>query len=437
MPDLLGEHVQDALHREVGLVRAEAAHGARRRVVGVDRGGLDVHVGHAERAAGMTRGALEDLAADAGVGAVVAGDPRPDRDEVALRVAAGGVVEPHRVALDVEPQALAPGELEQHRAAGRDGEQRGLALDAEVLLAAERAAGGDLGHEDLARLQPQERRDLAPVLPGALPGGVDVHPVRGDGRAIRPDRAPRNGEGGLGLQERMLDGGGPEAGAGHVRGAGEGRVHVTAPHDGAGDDVAALVDLGRAVGEGREGIGDGGERFQLHLDQGGSGGGGLPRLSGDRGQHVAHVPDDLALRDQERPVRADQALLATAWDIGCGQHRNHAGNRTRCRRVDGAHEGARDAREAQRTVEHARRHEIAHEGLLAQGELMALVARTGHGLHAGRLAAADGGGERDRIDDRRVPGAAAEVAGQDAGDGLSGRLRVPSQEGLGLHHDAR
>ena len=47
-----------------------------------------------------------------------------------------------------------------------------------------------------------------------------------------------------------------------------------------------------------------GSCFQLHVDQGGGCGGRLSRLRGDRGQHVAHVPDDLALRDQERPVRA-------------------------------------------------------------------------------------------------------------------------------------
>ena len=308
-------------------------------------------------------------------------------------------------------------------------EQRGLALDAQVLLAAERAAGGDLGDEDLARVAaPGTRRPGGgpPRRPGRAsrrgPGG-------GDGRAVRPDRAPRDGEGGLGLQERVLDGGGPEAGARHVRGARERRVHVPAPHDGAGDDVAALVDLRRVVGEGGEGIGDGGERLQLHLDQGGGGGGGLARLRGDRGQHVAHVPDDLALGDQQRPVRADEALLAAAGDIRGGQHGDHARDRARRRRVDGAHERARHAGEAQRPVEHARRDEIAHERLLAQGELAALVARTGHGLHAGRLAAADGGGQRDRVDDRRVAGAAAEVAGQGAGDGLAGRAPGPGAGG--------
>ena len=120
----------------------------------------------------------------------------------------------------------------------------------------------------------------------------------------------------------------------------------------------------------------GGQRLQLHLHQRGGLDGGLARLRGDRGQDVAHVPDDLALGDQQRPVRDDEPLLAPAGDVGGGHHRDHArAPRARARRVDAAHERARHAREAQRAVEHARRDEVADERLLAQGELAALVAR--------------------------------------------------------------
>ncbi len=193
---------------------------------------------------------------------------------------------------------------------------------------------------------------------------------------------------------------------------------------------------GRVVGEGREGIGDGGKGLQLHLDERGGRGGDLPRLGGDRGQHVAHVPDDLALGDEQRPVRPDEALLATAGDIGCGHHRHHARDCARRRRVDGTDERARDAGEAQRPVEHARRYEIAHEGLLAQGQLPALVARPRYGLHASCVTPADGGGQRDRVDDRDIAGAAAQVARQRAGDGLARRGGLAAQECLGLHDDA-
>ena len=108
--DLLGEQVEHALEgeRRPGWPRSRAW----RPTAGCwcrRRGRLDVHVRDAVGAAGVAGGPLQDLAADAGVGAVVADDPRPDGDEAALGVAADGVVEPHRVALDVEPQALARG----------------------------------------------------------------------------------------------------------------------------------------------------------------------------------------------------------------------------------------------------------------------------------------------------------------------------------------
>ncbi len=106
-----------------------------------------------------------------------------------------------------------------------------------------------------------------------------------------------------------------------------------------------------------------------------------------------------------------------------------------------ADERARHAGEAQRPVEHAGRDEVAHERLLAQRELAALVARLRLRLDgrpdARGLATPDGGHQRDRVDDRDVPGAAAQVAGQRAGDGLAVRGGLAAQERLGLHHDAR
>ena len=75
-PDELGERVEHALHREVRLVDAEAAHRAAGWVVRVDRGRLDVDVVDLVRAAGVARCALEHLVADARVGARVADDAR-------------------------------------------------------------------------------------------------------------------------------------------------------------------------------------------------------------------------------------------------------------------------------------------------------------------------------------------------------------------------
>ena len=43
---------------------------------------LDIDVGHLVGTAGMAGGALQDLAADAGIGAVVADDARLDREQM-------------------------------------------------------------------------------------------------------------------------------------------------------------------------------------------------------------------------------------------------------------------------------------------------------------------------------------------------------------------
>ncbi len=116
-PDLLGEHVEHAFDREVGLVDAESAHRAARRVVRVDRRALDVHVRNLVGAARVSYGPLEHLVADAGVRARVAHDPGPDGNEAAVDVAPDRVLEPHRMALRVEAQALLARERDQHRPA--------------------------------------------------------------------------------------------------------------------------------------------------------------------------------------------------------------------------------------------------------------------------------------------------------------------------------
>ncbi len=105
-PTLLGEQVEAALHREVRLVGAEAAHRAAGRVVGVDGERLDVDVRHPVGAAGVAGGALEHLAADRGVGAGVADHARPHRGQPPLGVAADGVVHADRVALGVHADRL-------------------------------------------------------------------------------------------------------------------------------------------------------------------------------------------------------------------------------------------------------------------------------------------------------------------------------------------
>ena len=139
--DPLGEPVEEPVEGEGHLGDAEAAEGAGRRVVRVGRARLHVHVGDSIGAAGVARGPLEDLRSDAGIGARVADDPRPHGDEAAFGIAAHLVVHGQGVALRVEPEALAAREGEEDRLSGHLRQQRGLALDGEVLLAPEGAAG--------------------------------------------------------------------------------------------------------------------------------------------------------------------------------------------------------------------------------------------------------------------------------------------------------
>ena len=194
--DLLGQQVEDPLDREVRLVGAEAAHRAARRVVRVDRLRLDVHVRHAVGAAGMPGGALQHLVAHARVRARVADDSRPHRDEASLLVAADRVLEPHRVPLRMEAEALLAGERDEHgpRRHAAPGATRGL--DVQVLLAAERPAVGTVRDADIApRGAPRKDAIWRRSLPDALSLRVDVQPAV----------VLRDGERRLGLQEGVLD----------------------------------------------------------------------------------------------------------------------------------------------------------------------------------------------------------------------------------------
>ena len=158
-----------------------------------------------------------------------------------------------------------PREGQQDGPARPQRQQRGVRLDVEVLLAAEGAARGDLRDQHLLRGEAEERGDLAAVLPGTLPLREDVEPQAADAASgRRPGTAPppspgsgavlRHGQAGLRLEVGVLDGGGRERVGRDVGGARDGGLHIAALQPGHGDDVAALVDGGRTVGHGREGV---------------------------------------------------------------------------------------------------------------------------------------------------------------------------------------
>ncbi len=176
------------------------------------------------------------------------------------------VVHRQGVALRVQPEALRPRQREQDGPPGDVGQQRRLALHGQVLLAAEGPAGRDLADADVGLGPPEERRDLAAVVPGALALGEEVEArLAGRGRS----RPLGNGEACLGLEEGVLHGARREPLADDVGGRGKRRGGVAPPHDRGREQVAALVD-GRGPGvEGGERVDDGLEDLVLDLHEGG------------------------------------------------------------------------------------------------------------------------------------------------------------------------
>ena len=82
-----------------------------------------------------------------------------------------------RVPLDMEAHAFRPAQRQLDRVPGVRGQQGGVALDAQVLLGAERAAAGDQGGEHLVLGQAEQAGDLPPVAPDALALRVEVDPA--------------------------------------------------------------------------------------------------------------------------------------------------------------------------------------------------------------------------------------------------------------------
>ena len=196
-PDLLGQQVHDPLDRERGLVGAEAAHRAARRVVRVDRLRLDVDVRHAVGPAGVTTRPLQHLHADRRVGARITDDPRPYGGQMTLRIGSHGVAEGDRVTLRVHPDRLLTREDRPDRTPGELRGECRLRLDRQVLLAPERAPVRDQLDLDRLGRNAEHGSDLHLVVVYALTLRVDLE--------MDPRRRRRHGQARLRLEKRVLD----------------------------------------------------------------------------------------------------------------------------------------------------------------------------------------------------------------------------------------
>ena len=245
-PGLLRQDVHHPFHGEVGLVRSEPPHGPCGRIVRVDGAGLDVHVGHLVRAAGVAGGPFQHLVAHARVRARVPDDASPDRHQVALLVAPHRVLHPHGVALGVKAHALRARKRQQDWLAREHRQEGSLRLHVEVLFRSECPAVGHLGHPDLLLGKRQERSHLSAVVPHSLSLRVEMQGDAGFGVG--------NGQTGLGLEEGVLDELGLEGLRRDVRGRGQSPVHVAPLHLRDGKDVAVLLEGRRAGAHCLEGI---------------------------------------------------------------------------------------------------------------------------------------------------------------------------------------
>ena len=274
----------------------------------------------------------------------------PHADEPAVAGCAVLGANARRVAVHVARERLLPVVDHLHGSARVQREQRRVNLDRQILAAAERAADAGEMDADLLLGQAETRRDLL---------AVDVQPLRGD-VDVDAALAVRNGEPGLGAEERLIldaelvraldDDVAPRVG-----------VAVDDPHRAqdvrprVAQVVVADVRLGVRVQRLRLGrslrVDDRDEGLVLDDDQL-RGPARLLRVLGgddrDRLAEVAHAVD----REHGLVLKLEPVRLAPGH-VGVREHRMHARDGERAREIDRTHARVR-VRAAQRvTPEHS------------------------------------------------------------------------------------
>ncbi len=157
----------------------------------------------------------------------------------------------------MEADRLLARQHDLHGALRQPGEQGGLRLHRHVFLAAERTAVGHEFRKDTILGEPEKGGDLAAVVEDALTLRVEADAV-----------AVGFGEGGLGLEEQVLDALRLPRARHDVRARRERGVGVAAADHRLREQVVVLrVDARRIGVERAFGVGDGGEPFVLDADQ--------------------------------------------------------------------------------------------------------------------------------------------------------------------------
>ncbi|MDB5376378.1 MAG: hypothetical protein JWR00_824 [Rubritepida sp.] len=430
----IGEPVPQHLLRDRRLRYAEAAEGAGGRLMRVHRPRPGPHVRHAIRPGGMHRHAAGDGRAPARIGARVVEALEIQRDEAALRIAAGASDDIGGVSLGAGRHAFRTGPDGADRVLhhpGRDGEHR---LDARIQLAAEAAAAGRGDDAHIRHVEAEHAGHLLAVHAGRLGAGPDLDAVVTFVFAgLRPD-APR--EAGLRLDIGMLDEAGLPLAPGDMGAVLQRRFGIAAPDEAGGEHVVRELRVQRLglqrgvqIGQWRPhvpGDGQGFETQRLHR---------LARADHgtDRIAAIEHAP-----RREDRLVldmRIDAVAIAPGHILRA-QHRPDSGMRGEKIRDLAQHE----MRMRVRAADGAQPERIGRREV---GAVALRAVQLGHAVHA-RQPVADGADSRrgldtaDRIDDPPVARAAAEHAAQRLLHLGLARRGVPAQQlGPGHQHPGR
>jgi len=273
----------------------------------------------------------------------------------------------------------------------------------------------------------------------------------------------RDGEGGLGFEEGVLDALGGESLLDHVRRIGQRPVHIAAGEGADLEQVAPGMDGGRVGDERRIGGVDGIEDLIIHRDCVRRRARAVLAIGHHHRQHVADITGNLAGGDDQRPVVDDEAMVADSGDVAGGEDTLDPGRFQAIGGVDAEDPCAWMLRQHERAVEQGVNPHVGDEVLGAEGLVAAAVAGRGGadavtGWDVGRpletvvlakevwpegRSAADLStppprlaGDLDPIDDAVITGAPAQVAGEGAGHPLPVRSQIAVEEVGGAHGDA-
>ncbi len=241
---VLGVQVDLALMGECDLGGSEPAHGPAEGVVGVDPEALNVDVFDCVGAGGVHRGAVGDRRAVGGIGARVADDRRLHGEQAPVFIGAGLHAHAERMALGRGEVGLFARVDVAHRPPQVEEGEPDEALDVQVELGPEPAAGGGLDDADLFVRQSQQGHDVLVIVVGILGGGMDDQgPVAVD------EPGP-----GVGLDSVVLDEGRPVGLLDDAPTLFERLFRVPPPNCARYQDVALGVDPGRIPGHGLLGV---------------------------------------------------------------------------------------------------------------------------------------------------------------------------------------